>query len=173
MRLCRAVLSVSYANDMIHDRTSNGSNAGCVNILEDNLVHKGVFEHERNALLFRYDDNSLAECLDIVCNDPERAHRIAGAGMTLRDFQPLRFGGFDNILALARQTLVQPAAYEFTHTGVIRARSIASEVAVTALLFLRKWQSADFSVGKVGGFRAAPHQAVTTISSSSHCTVQP
>ncbi len=109
MRLCRSVLSVSYANDMIHDRTSNGCNAGCVNIVEDNLVHQSVFEHGRNALLFRYDDDSLAECLDIVCNDPDRAYRLAEAGMTLRDFQPLRFGGFDNIFALARQVVVHPA----------------------------------------------------------------
>src|SRR5262249_43501524 len=61
MRSCRAVLSVSPLNDMIHDRTMNGWNAGCVNIVEDNLVHRSMLQHGSNALLFRYDDDSLRE----------------------------------------------------------------------------------------------------------------
>jgi hypothetical protein len=58
--------------------------------------------HGRNALLFRYEDESLAECLDLVCNRPERAYEIAQAGFALRDDPAVRFGGFDNILRLAR-----------------------------------------------------------------------
>jgi hypothetical protein len=103
MRSCRAVLSVSYLNDMVHDRTMNGWNAGCANIVEDNLVHRSFLQHGINGLLFRYDDDSLRECLDIVCCQPERAHAIAEAGMVFRDDPRFRFGGFDNILALARQ----------------------------------------------------------------------
>jgi hypothetical protein len=64
-------------HDLIHDRTMNGLNAGCVNLIEDNLAHRGVFQHGKNALLFRYEDDSLQECLDIVCNEPERAYSIA------------------------------------------------------------------------------------------------
>ena len=103
MPACRAVLSVSYLNDMVHDRTLNGWNAGCVNIVEDNLIQRSVLRHGDNALLFRYDDDSLRECLEIVCHQPERAYAIAEAGMTLRDDPRFRFGGFDCILALARQ----------------------------------------------------------------------
>ena len=99
MRSCRAVLSVSYLNDMIHDRTMNGWNAGCVNIVEDNLVHRSMLRHGSNALLFRYDDDSLRECLDIVCHQPQRAYAIAEAGMVFRDDPRVRFCGFDNILA--------------------------------------------------------------------------
>jgi len=103
MRSCRAVLSVSYLNDMIHDRTMNGWNAGCVNIVEDNLVHRTILRHGVNALLFRYDDDSLRECLDIVCHKPERAYAIAEAGLLLRDDPRVRFAGYDNILALGRR----------------------------------------------------------------------
>jgi hypothetical protein len=99
---CRGVLSVSPMNDMIHDRTANALNGGCLAILEDNLAARGVFEHGTNALLFRYDDDSITECLDIVCNRPERAFEIAQAGMRLRDDPRLRFGQFHNILDLAR-----------------------------------------------------------------------
>jgi hypothetical protein len=88
---------------MIHDRTMNAINAGCVAILEDSRASRAVFKHGRNALLFRYDDDSIAECLDIVCNQPERAYRIAQAGMKLRDDPRLRFGQFHNILDLARR----------------------------------------------------------------------
>ena len=99
---CRGVLSVSPMNDMIHDRTANALNGGCLAILEDNLAARDVFEHGTNALLFRYDDDSITECLDIVCNRPERAFEIAQAGMRLRDDPRLRFGQFHNILDLAR-----------------------------------------------------------------------
>ena len=96
----RAVVSVSPVNDEIHDRTLNGLNAGCVNIIEDNAVHRQFFEHGRNALLFRYGDDSLSECLDLVCNNPQRAWSIAQAGFAMRDAPRLRFGGFRNILDL-------------------------------------------------------------------------
>jgi Glycosyl transferases group 1 len=102
MKSCRAVLSANYANDLFHDRTQNGLNAGCAVIVEDTPVHRRLFSHGRNALLFRYDDDSLAECLDIVCNQPQRAYDIAQAGFALRDDPVVRFGGFENILKLAR-----------------------------------------------------------------------
>jgi hypothetical protein len=102
MKSCRAVLSANYANDLFHDRTQNGLNAGCVVIVEDTPVHRRLFAHGTNALLFRYDDDSLAECLDLVCNRPERAYDIAQAGFALRDDPAVRFGGFENMLALAR-----------------------------------------------------------------------
>jgi hypothetical protein len=102
MKSCRAVLSANYANDLFHDRTQNGLNAGCAVIVEDTPVHRRLFTHGRDALLFRYDDDSLAECLDIVCNQPQRTYDIAQAGFALRDHPAVRFGGFDNILKLAR-----------------------------------------------------------------------
>ena len=102
MKSCRAVLSANYANDLFHDRTQNGLNAGCAVIVEDTPVHRRLFEHGRNALLFRYHDDSLAECLDVVCNRPQRAYEIAQAGFALRDHPAVRFGGFENILKLAR-----------------------------------------------------------------------
>jgi len=101
--MCKSVLSVSPANDLIHDRTMNALNGGCVAILEDNLASKRIFEHGKNALLFRYDDDSIEECLDTVCNHPDRAYRIACAGMKLREDPRLRFGQFHNILDLARR----------------------------------------------------------------------
>jgi hypothetical protein len=101
----RSVLSVSPINEMIHDRTMNAVNAGCVAILEDNLASKSIFKHDNNALLFRYDDDSIEECLDIVCHQPERAYRIAQAGLKLRDDPRLRFGRFRNILELARRPM--------------------------------------------------------------------
>jgi hypothetical protein len=103
MPMCRSVLSVSPVNDTIHDRTMNALNGGCVAILEDNLAGKRIFKHGKNALLFRYDDDSIEECLDIVCNQPDRAFRIARTGMRLRDDPRLRFGQFRNILDLARR----------------------------------------------------------------------
>jgi len=102
MKSCRAVLSANYANDLFHDRTQNGLNAGCAAIVEDTPVHRRLFTHGKNALLFRYHDGSLAECLDVVCNQPQRAYEIAQAGFALRDDPAVRFGGFDNILKLAR-----------------------------------------------------------------------
>jgi len=102
MKSCRAVLTANYANDLFHDRTQNGLNAGCAVLVEDTPVHRRLFTHDRNALLFRYDDESLAECLDIVCNHPQRAYEIAQSGFALRDDPAVRFGGFENILKLAR-----------------------------------------------------------------------
>jgi hypothetical protein len=98
MPAARAVVSVSHLNDMIHDRTLNGLNAGCVNIVEDSLAHKRAFKNGKNALFFRYDDDSLRECLELVCSRPHEAYRIAEAGLRLRDEQPFRFGGFHNII---------------------------------------------------------------------------
>jgi len=100
---CRAVLSVSPPGGMIHDRTLNALNAGCVAILEDGPAGRGIFEHGKNALLFRYDDDSIEECLRIVCEQPDRAYEIARAGMKLRDDPRLRFGRFHNLLELARR----------------------------------------------------------------------
>jgi hypothetical protein len=105
MSQCQAVLSVSPLNDMIHDRTMNCLNAGGVAIIEDNLAHRSVFQHGMNALLFRYDDDSLHECLDVVCNQPERAYAIAEAGMRLRADPRFGFGEFHNIIELARRPL--------------------------------------------------------------------
>src|SRR5262249_34134116 len=98
----RAVLNTSHVNDEIHNRTINGLNAGCANIVEDNVVHRRLFEDGKTALFFRYDDDSLRRCLDIVCADHERTYAIAKAGFALRDRQPFRFGGFDTIVKLAQ-----------------------------------------------------------------------
>jgi hypothetical protein len=105
MKSSRAVVNVSHVNDEIHNRTVNGLNAGCVNIVEDNRVDRGLFEHGSNALLFRYQDDSLRESLDLVCTDPERACAIGQAGFAMRDRQPFCFGGFDSIVRLARTPL--------------------------------------------------------------------
>ncbi len=88
---------------MIHDRTMNGLNAGCANIIEDNLAHRGIFRHGKTALLFRYGDDSLRDCLDIVCNDPQRAYAIAEAGRAMRDDIARRYCSFQSILDLARR----------------------------------------------------------------------
>jgi hypothetical protein len=98
MPAARAVVSVSHLNDMIHDRTLNGLNAGCVNIIEDSLAHRRALQNSKNALFFRYEDDSLRECLELLCSKPEEAYRIAEAGLGLRDEQPFRFGGFHNII---------------------------------------------------------------------------
>jgi hypothetical protein len=111
MSSCRSVLSISPVNDMIHDRTMNALNGGCAAILEDNLAAKRIFKHGKNALLFRYDDDSIDECLDIVCNRPDRAYEIAQAGMALRDHPQLRFGQFHNILDLARRDISPVAGH--------------------------------------------------------------
>jgi hypothetical protein len=105
MPMCRAVLSVSPINDMIHDRTMNAFNAGCVAIAEDNFASKKLLRHKINALLFRYDDGSLDECLDIVCSQPGRAYEIAQAGMKLRDDPRVGTGRFGNIIDLANRPL--------------------------------------------------------------------
>jgi len=110
MKSSRAVLSVSLTSDMLHDRTANGLNAGCVSIVEDNKRHRSLFEHDRNALMFRYDDESLAECLDLVCHHPDRAYEIAQSGLGLRDHSAVRFGNFRNILRLALPLRIFPAS---------------------------------------------------------------
>jgi hypothetical protein len=107
MRFCRAVVCPSPLNDMIHDRADNALNAGCVAIVEDSLANREVFLHEKNALFFRYDDDSLRECLDIVCYQPERAFAIAQEGMMLRDQSRFRFDQFGNILKVARRLLAR------------------------------------------------------------------
>lgn len=101
MKSCRAVLSVSLTNDALHDRTGNAVNAGCVAVVEDNVVHRRVFKPGENALLFRYDDDSLERCLELVCNQPETAYQIARRGFRLRDDPAFRFNGCHNLLALA------------------------------------------------------------------------
>jgi hypothetical protein len=108
--MCRAVLSVSPNSDMIHDRTMNALNAGCVAIAEDNLAVQGLLEHKVNALLFRYDDDSLDECLDIACHQPEFAYKIAQAGMQLRHDPRLGVGRFHNIIDLAQLRPCRTAA---------------------------------------------------------------
>jgi len=101
MPQCRAVLSVSPVNDSIHDRTCNALNAGCLPILEDNRVHRALFRHRQNALLFRYHDDSLAECLAIACGDARRVYALAERAAAMRDRAPFRFGAFANIVELA------------------------------------------------------------------------
>lgn len=103
MKSCRAVLSISLTNDMLHDRTANGLNAGCASIVEHNIIHRRLFKHGRNGLMFRYDDESLADCLDLVCNHPDGAYEIARSGFELRDHRAVRFNGFHNILRLAKR----------------------------------------------------------------------
>jgi hypothetical protein len=102
MRRARSIISLTHVNDQLHNRTLNGLNAGAVNIMEDNRVHREIFRHGENALLFRYDDDSLREALALVCSAPEKAFEIAAAGMALRDDPRLRFGRFESLLELAR-----------------------------------------------------------------------
>src|SRR5262249_3073785 len=66
MKDARAVLNVSHVNDEIHNRTINGLNAGCANIIESNVIHRRLLAHGASALQFRYDDDSLHRCLDLV-----------------------------------------------------------------------------------------------------------
>jgi len=101
LKACRAVLSVSLAADAFHDRTGNAMNAGCVAIVEDNVVHRRLFTPGKNALFFRYDDDSLERCLDLVCNAPDRAYEIAHAARALRGRRLRRHSGWHNILDLA------------------------------------------------------------------------
>ena len=110
MPYCRAVLSVSPVNDSIHDRICNALNAGCLPILEDNRAHRGLFTHNDNAVLFRYGDDSLAECLAIACGSPERTYMLAERATALRDQSPFRFGSFRNIVTLVDHDPGQPSA---------------------------------------------------------------
>jgi hypothetical protein len=102
LKSARAVLSASRVNDEIHNRIQNGLNAGCVNIIEGNAANRSVLTDGENALLFNYRDDILREHLDLVCSNPRRAYELAQAGLALRDEVPFRFGGFHNILELAR-----------------------------------------------------------------------
>lgn len=102
MPQCRAVLSVSPVNDSIHDRTCNALNAGCLPVLEDNRAHRGLFTHGENALLFRYDDDSIAACLALACGNPDRIYAMAHRAKAMRDHGRFRFGQFGNIVSLAR-----------------------------------------------------------------------
>lgn len=103
MRLCRTVVSVSPVNDSIHDRTCNALNAGCLPILEDNRAHRGLFTHGENALLFRYDDDSIATCLERACRgSPADIFAMAERAKAMRDDGRFRFGLFSNIVSLAR-----------------------------------------------------------------------
>jgi hypothetical protein len=101
----RAQVCISNMHDMVHDRVLNGLNAGSLNIVEDSSANRRVFKHGRNALLFRYGDDSLRECLSFVCNDPEGAFHMAAAGFAMRDEPPIRFGDFRNIIGLAQRRL--------------------------------------------------------------------
>jgi hypothetical protein len=89
-------------HDMVHDRILNRLNAGCLNIVEDSGGNRRVFTHGRDALFFRYDDDSLRECLELALSDLHRSYEIAAAGFARRDDPAFRFGDFHNILALAR-----------------------------------------------------------------------
>src|SRR5262249_27846912 len=81
-------------------RTLNALSAGCVNIVEDNIIHRALFKDGSTVLFFRYDDDSLQRCLDFVCNQPSDAYTIAEAGIALRDEQPFLFGGFHHLITL-------------------------------------------------------------------------
>jgi hypothetical protein len=103
LKLARAHVSISNMHDMVHDRILNGLNAGCVNIVEDNYANRRAFEHGRDALFFRYSDDSLRECFEMVCGDVKRSFEIAAAGFARRDDAPFKFGNFQNIVDLARR----------------------------------------------------------------------
>jgi hypothetical protein len=109
MPLCRSVLSVSPVNDSIHDRTCNALNAGCLPILEDNRAHRALFTHGENALLFRYHDESLAECLAMACGSPAQIFLMAERAQTMRGRAELRFGLFRKIVELAQGTVSSPS----------------------------------------------------------------
>jgi hypothetical protein len=102
MKSCRSVVSVSLTNDLLHDRTANAINAGCVAIVEDNLAHRRLFKPDETALFFRYDDDSLERGLDLVCNSPERAYEIARRGIALRENRAFGVTEFDNLIEFAR-----------------------------------------------------------------------
>jgi len=102
MKSCRAVLSLSLTNDALHDRVGNAVNAGCVPVVEDNIAHRRVFKPDKSALVFRFDDDSLERCLDLVCHQPGRAYDIARRSTVLRDDPTFRFSGCDDLLKLAR-----------------------------------------------------------------------
>jgi hypothetical protein len=114
MPLCRAALSVSPVNDSIHDRTCNALNAGCLPILEDNRAHRDLFSHGENALLFRYEDDSLAECLTMACGNPGQTYPMAERAMRMRDQPLLRFGAFQSIVTLGNLDAAPPGPWPST-----------------------------------------------------------
>jgi hypothetical protein len=116
MPRARAIVSVSHLNDMIHDRTLNGLNAGCVNIVEDSIAHRAYFKAGANALFFRYNDDSLRECLALVCRKPRAIYPIAENGFLLRDEHPFRFGGYHKLVKARDQ-----AQYRTTEAMVRRS----------------------------------------------------
>jgi hypothetical protein len=136
--LCRSVLSVSPVNDMIHDRTMNALQAGCVPIVEDNAAHRAVFRHGENALMFRYGDQSLAECLKIVCNEPRRAWEIAQRAFSMRDDPAFSFGGFHNIIdtAARQREVLRPRQPRVRHPGGIDVTRKASSTSSTSVVEL-------------------------------------
>ncbi len=103
LKLARANVGISNMHDMVHDRILNGLNAGCVNIVEANGANKRVFEDGKDALFFRYGDDSLREALELVSTNAERSYEIAAAGYARRDEEPFRFGDFENIVDLAQE----------------------------------------------------------------------
>jgi hypothetical protein len=121
----RSILSVSPINDLIHDRTMNAINAGCVPIVEDNIAHRRVFEHGKNALLFRYGDDSLDECLNIACNKPEIAWSIAQEAFARRDDPDVCNVKFRNIIEVARDQLADLRGVSGTETKERRESTIS------------------------------------------------
>jgi hypothetical protein len=120
MRRNECVFPVSNMHDMVHDRILNGLNAGCLNIIEDSAANRLAFEPRRNALFFRYDDDSLRDCLELACNHVRSAYEIAAAGFAMRDDPAFRFGDFGRIIDLARR-LAPRLRYK-------RIRSLAARV---------------------------------------------
>jgi hypothetical protein len=121
MKSTRAVLNASRVNDEVHNRTENGLNAGCVNVTEDSVVSRTILIHDENALFYRYDDDSLHECLDRICSKPAEIYEIAEAGFALRDEEPFRSSGFNNLIELA----LQPAPVNITGLQDSRTPSLA------------------------------------------------
>jgi hypothetical protein len=101
LKLTRANVCISNMHDMVHDRVLNGLNAGCLNIVEDSEANRRAFTHGKDALFFRYEDDSLRECLNVVCEDFEKSYEIAANGFARRDERAFRFGDFENIIRLA------------------------------------------------------------------------
>ena len=102
LKSARAVISASRVNDELHNRVHNGLNAGCVNIIENNVMNRSVLTAGETALFFSYRDDMLREHLDLVCSNPRRAYELAQAGLALRDQALFRFSEFHNILELAQ-----------------------------------------------------------------------
>jgi hypothetical protein len=102
LKLARAQVAISNIHDMLHERVLNGLNAGCANIVEDSAANRAFFEDGRDALFFRYDDDSLARHFDLVCGDVKRVYEVAANGFVRRDQPPFRFGDFGNFLKLTR-----------------------------------------------------------------------